>query len=207
MNQYQFGTIFGSHTVAELIDLVTAKDVAMRNLARRFEEVKDKPFDFTSFSNAYVALVQRYNAARKVAQKAINDATNALRPDSMISADNEYNGLLSALNPRWKEYTWSPGDGSLDDLYDQIINKFGSTGVNDEPTPQPGQASDFDFNVLTAATQATHAIESAASTTAHLFDTKHLIAYGLIGGVFALFVLPKLMAVGMGPATLIRHRG
>ncbi len=186
-----FGTVLGYHTVAELKDLTAAKDVAVRNLSKRYAQVQNQPgFDLKQFLPSYQRLVERYVVARQKAQQAIDTAVTSFRPLNLISAESEWNDLLFALNPRWKEYTWSSGDGSLEDLYDQVI-KAGSTGETDEPTPQPQSGSDADFNVLTTTNQITHSIESA-------FDTKHLILYGVLGGILALFVLPRLMAMGMG---------
>lgn len=193
-------TILGYHSVAELSDLVLAKDVAMRNLGRRFLEVANTEQDFSTFVPVYQALVARYNVARAIAQEAINNSAYSARPTNMIRAEDEYNGLLTALNPRWQEHTWSPGDGSLEDLYAQVI-AFGSTGKNDEPTPQPQSGSDYDFNVLTTTGQVTSAIEGVGQ----LFDAKHLLLYAVIGSVFVVFVLPKLMALSMPGASLLRR--
>ena len=199
------GTILGYHSVDELKDLVAAKDVAIRNLARRLEEVSNSgKLDLTTFVPAYNDLVARYTAARAKAQAAIDDAIGAWRPLNMISAEDEWNGLLSSLNARWKDYIWSPGDGSLDDLYSRVIDA-GSTATNDEPTPQPRPGSDADFNALTATTQATQAIEGVGQRAASLFDTKHLILYGLLGGTFVIFVLPKLVALSMPGSMLLRR--
>lgn len=201
-NTVAFGTIFGYHSVAELKDLVAAKDVAMRNLAKRVEEVAGSgKLDFSTFTPAYSALITRFANARAKAQKAIDDAVDAWRDPSMISAEDEWNGLLTALNARWKDYTWSPGDGSLDDLYGRVIDA-GSTGTQDEPTPQPRPGTDVDLNALAATTQATQAIEGIGT---RLFDTKHLVLYGILGGAFALFVLPRLMLLSMPGSMLLRR--
>lgn len=207
MNTHEVGvgTIFGYHTVAELTDLVAAKDVAMRNLAKRLEEVAGSgKLDFSTFTPAYSALITRYASARAKAQKAIDDAVGAWRDPSTISAESEWNELLTALNARWQDYTWSPGDGSLDDLYHRVI-EAGSIGAQDEPTPQPRPGTDVDFNALTATTQATQAIEGVGTRVSNLFDTKHLVLYGVLGGAFVIFVLPRLMALSMPGGMLLRH--
>lgn len=210
-----FGTVMGYHTVAELQDLVASYDAVLRNIARRLGEVSNAPnFDKESFLSVYNALTARYATARAAAQAAIDDAVNAWRSPEMIVAEEEWNNLLSSLNPRWKEYTWSPGDGSLDDLYNRVI-EAGSVGAYDEPIPQPRPGTDVDFNALQATTHATQAIEGVGQTlegvgqrAVSLFDTKHLIAYALIGGTFVIFVLPRLMALGMGmtPAGMLMRR-
>lgn len=200
-----FGTILGYHSVDELKDLVAAKDATLRNLARRLEEVSGLgQLDLNTFTPAYNILVARYTTARAKAQKAIDDAIDAWRPLNMISAEDEWNDLLTSLNPRWKEYTWSPGDGSIEDLYDRVANA-GSTGVNDEPTPQPRPNTDADFNVLTATTHVTQALESASTTVANLFDTKHLVLYGILGGAFLIFVLPKVAMLSIPGRMLLKR--
>lgn len=200
-----FGTILGYHSVDELKDLVAAKDATLRNLARRLEEVSASgQLDLVAFTPAYNTLVARYSAARAKAQKAIDNAIDAWRPLNMISAEDEWNGLLASLNPRWKEYTWSPGDGSIEDLYNQVA-EVGSTGVNDEPIPQPRPNTDADFNALTATTHVTQALESASTTVANLFDTKHLVLYGVLGGAFLIFVLPKLAMLSIPGHMLLKR--
>lgn len=202
MNSYGFGTVIGYHSVAELSDLVSAKDVGLLNLAARVQEISPS-IDLSTFNVAYTNLVNRYSAARADALKAIDDASSSFRPASMVVADSEYNNLLSSLNPRWQENTWSPGDGSLEDLYDRA-GQLGATGVGDVPTPQPAQGSDVDFNALQASNAAINAIGDPLGQASSLFDTKHLIVYGIVGGAFALFVLPRLMALSMGPMLLRR---
>jgi hypothetical protein len=200
--QVDFGTILGYHSVAELKDLVAAKDADIRNLARRLTEVSEK-LDLATFTPAYNTLITRYGNARAKAQKAIDDAVGAWRPLNLISAETEWNDLLSSLNPRWKEYTWSSNDGSIEDLYDKVI-KAGSTGATDEPTPQPQSGSDIDFNALTATTHATQALEGAGKTISNLFDTEHLALYAILGGAFLILALPKLMLLSMPGGMLLR---
>jgi hypothetical protein len=205
--QVGFGTVVGYHTVAELQDLVASYDVILRNVARRAQAVADSPkFDRVSFAETFDALTKRYNDARAAAQKAINDAKSAWRSPTMIIAEEEWNNLLSAINPRWKEYTWSPGDGSIDDLYNRLI-EAGSTGTQDEPIPQPRPGTDVDLNALQTTTNITQAIEGTGERVKELFDTKHLLIYGLVGGAFVLFVLPRLMALSMGitPTMLMKR--
>jgi len=205
MKQAVFGTVMGYHTVAEVQDLVASYDAILRNLARRLGEVSDSPqFDKESFLPAYNTLLTRYNTARAAAQVAIDDAVNAWRSPTMIVAEEEWNNLLSAVNPRWKEYTWSPGDGSIHDLYARAIDA-GSTGAQDEPIPQPRPGTDVDLNTLQATTHVTEAIEGTGKRITDLFDTRHLVIYGVLGGAFVLFVLPRLMLLSMPGGMLLRR--
>lgn len=194
-----FGTVAGWYTVSELKDLVAAKDATMRNLAREFSEISPLPFDFTVFLPAYQALTERYQAARAVAQKAIDDAVGAWRPTNMILADTEYRGLLASLNSRWEEHTWAPGDGSIEDLSDQLA-KFGATGKGAEPIPQPQKGSDVDLTTMQQSDQ----VLKGLSNLPTLFDTKHLVLYAIVGGVVVLFVLPRVLA--WTPAGMMARR-
>jgi hypothetical protein len=192
-----FGTVLGYYSVAELKDLILAKDATLRNMARRFEQIKDQPLDFSTFLPAYQNLINRYNTARAAGQAAINAAVDAWRPMNAIIADEEYQNILSALNSRWKEHTWAEGDGSIDDLWSQLM-AFGATDAsNDEKIPQPAQGSDLDFNAYTASVQAT----GGPSGPSSWLDAKHLIAYGLVGVAITLFLLPL-----MAPPTTILLR-
>lgn len=203
--QIGVGTVLGYHTVAEVADLVASYDAILRNLARRLKQVSDSPqFDKESFLSAYNTLTNRYNTARAAAQTVIDDAANAWRSPTMIVAEEEWNNLLSAVNPRWQEYTWSPGDGSIHDLYGRVMDA-GSTAAQDEPIPQPQPGTDVDLNALQATTQATQAIEGVGQRVTDLFDTRHLIIYGLVGGAFLLFVLPRLMLLSMPGGMLLRR--
>lgn len=186
------GTIAGSYTVAELKDLIAAKDATIRNLLTEYDEVRDKPIDFTDFLSTLQALLIRYQNAKAAAQIVIDEAKDAWRPDNMVVADKEYKDVLAACNPRWAEYTWSSGDGSLEDLFDRLRN-LGSTGKNSEPIPQPEKGSDIDFETLRETTAITQQLES----TANYFDTKHLIAYAVVGGFVLLFLLPRLTPIGI----------
>lgn len=184
--------IAGSYTIAELKDLIAAKDATIRNLLGEYDEVKDTPgIDFTTFLSSLQTLLIRYQNAKATAQLAIDAAKDAWRPDNMVVADSEYRGILAACNPRWNEYTWSSGDGSLEDLFDQIRG-FGSTGKNSEPIPQPRKGTDVEFEALREATAITQQLES----TADYFDTKHLIAYAIVGGAL-LFLIPRFTPIGM----------
>jgi hypothetical protein len=197
--RWGFGTVAGYYTIAELKDLIAAKDATIRNLLAEYDEVRDKPLDFTTFLSSLQNLLIRYQNAKAAAQIVIDEAKNAWRPDNMVIADNEYRAILAACNPRWNEYTWSSGDGSLEDLFDQVRN-FGSTGKNSEPIPQPSKGSDVDFETLRETSKFTEQLES----TANYFDTKHLIVYAVVGGAVILFLLPKLM--GATPIGIIARR-
>ena len=192
-----------SHSVSDVEDLTAAKDVAMRNVARHLQEVSGLrvPFDLSSVTAAYQGLVTRYTTARAAAQKAIDDASSIFHPmpKALTDATATYEGLLDALNPQWRENTWTPGGGSLEDVESQL-SSMGATSKTDEVTPQP-KAFDASLSALQAAAAVTTMAEGAASGAGTLLgkgtkgllgslDTATLVKVGIVVGV-GLFLLPK----------------
>ena len=209
----------GKYTVADLLDIAAAKDVAMINLANRVREVMTNPEYTTSGTkDAYNALVKRYGQARDRAQKSIDKARGLLHitPLSLTDATAEYEGLLDVLNSHWRENTWSAGDWSIEDVITRV-NALGSKGGKDLPTPQP-MAPD----ALQMANAAAHIMDEARKglqrTTQYLAATAGkalgsaargageglgistttlvLIGVGVLGG---LFMLNRLMMPSMIP--------
>ena len=203
--------IGNNYSVAELIDLVAAKDTELANIDKLFAEVQSKPFDLTDISNRLSALKRRYQTARVNAEKAIADGRLAFAiPNSMIMADSEYRAVLSALNPRWQEHTWSSGDGSIEDIDDALMH-LGATRSGATPIPQPSSGSDFDLNQMHAANTAITMAEGAATGAGRLLgkgvsglfgslDMATIAKIGIVAGLGVVF-LPKLLA--MGPAKIL----
>lgn len=206
-----FGMIGNAYSVAELIDLVAAKDVAVSNIEKLLGEVQGKPFDTSIVSSHLSILKNRYQSARNAAETAITLARlNFLVPNTMIPADAEYKGILAALNPKWESHTWSQGDGSLEDLQNTLTT-MGATGITASPTPQPKGGTDFNLNQLQTASMLTTMAEGAAqgggkllgSGVSGVFGQLDMATLAKIGVVAALgmIFLPKLLA--MGPARLL----
>jgi hypothetical protein len=211
LSPYAFGMVGNAYSIAELIDLVAAKDVTIANLDRLLAEVQAKPFDTTDVSNRLSALKSRYQAARTDAESAITLARlNFITPNSMIPGDSQYRAILAACNPKWQEHTWSPGDGSVEDI-DSTLTNMGATRTTAEPIPQPQSGTDFDLNQMHAANTAITMAEGAAKGAGSLLgkgvsgifgnlDTATIAKIVIIAGL-GVVVLPKLLA--MGPAKLL----
>jgi len=205
--QPDFGTVNGQYTVAELQDLVAAKDVQVANLATQLAEVQGMrvPFDLSGVQGQYDALKARYDAARADAQKAIDAAAWSWSvPNSLLPADAQYKGLLTALNPKWQQNTWAPGDGSIEDI-SQTLKSMGATGKGDKPTPQPRASSDASLGVLKTSSGILDVAEGAAeglgaltgkaaSGLAKNIDMSTVIKLGLVVGI-GLLVVPRLLPV------------
>ena len=206
-----FGMVGNAYSIAELIDLIAAKDVSLANLDKLFAEVQAKPFDLTDISARLNALKGRYQIARNNAESAITLARlNFLVPNTMIAADNEYKNILAAINPKWQSHTWSTGDGSLEDINSALTN-MGATGASASPIPQPRAGTDADLRNMQTATMVTAMAEGAmqgggtllgkgASGLMGHLDLATIAKIGIIVGL-GVVILPKVLA--LGPAKLL----
>jgi hypothetical protein len=211
LQAYGFGMIGNAYSIAELIDLVAAKDVTLANIDKLLGEVQAKPFDLGDVSSRLNALHARYQAARANAESAITMARlNFLTPNTMIPADTEYKAILAACNPHWESHSWAPGDGSMEDI-NNTLTTMGATGATASPIPQPKSGSDFDLNQLQTANAAITMAEGAAKGAGSLvgkgvsgvfgnLDWSTIAKVALIAGA-GIVILPKLLA--MGPAKLL----
>ena len=201
----QFGmTAGGKYTIAELQDLVAAKDAELRNLDKLISEIKDKVD--SNLQDLIKQLKDRYASAHAKAQIAISIASwNVLTPNSWIEADNEYRGILAAINPQWEQHTSPPG--SLQGI-EQTLAKLGAEGKNLETVPQPRKSSDVSIQELQASTAVTHTaaqiaegamsetgklIGTGVSSVFHEMDWSSILKTAAIAGA-ALFILPRFLS-------------
>lgn len=152
-----FGTVLGLYSVAELNDLLKAKDVEMAAIGARVAASKDP-----SIQSDWAALLSRYKAAKAQAQTAISqalqtgagktpfslwnieevigDTARSLLPDNMNATPETnaaYAGILSALQK-------TPGIVSPGDKQD-IGNRLIAAGWKPKyKVPQPEKKSDVD---------------------------------------------------------------
>jgi hypothetical protein len=160
--QAEFGTVGGLYTIAELKDLLNAKDSDMANLSTMANQFfatwqKQNPNAANAWHNDWQALIARYASAKSSAQTQITISTSFL-PDSMVPADGTYRDVLTALNPAWQTNGSAPG--SLSDLT-QRISLAGASTVGLASTPQPKGSSDVDLNAFNKVNQATPYIPAA----------------------------------------------
>jgi hypothetical protein len=159
--QAEFGTVGGLYTIAELKDLLNAKDSDMANLSTMANQFfatwqKQNPNAANAWHNDWQALIGRYASAKSSAQTIAS--SNYFLPDNMTPADGPYRDVLTALNPAWQTNGSAPG--SLSDL-SQRIALAGASTAGLAPTPQPGQKSDVDLNTFNKVNQATPYIPAA----------------------------------------------
>jgi hypothetical protein len=151
-------TIFGSHTIGELKDLLRAKDNIAKSLEAKWFELAPR-WQAANKSAAddwqadFQAFKERYQKARNSAQLKI-DTGRFIPFSDDLPADEEYEGIIRALTVK-RNGTYEKGD--IQDLYNRIA-KINGAGFG-IPTPQPQSVDrDLDYyktsgTVLTALDQ------------------------------------------------------
>lgn len=168
--QAEFGTVAGQYTVAELKDLLAAKDASMTALASQVVQFfstwqKQNPSDANAWHAQYASLLSNYAKAKSNANLVIGGASMGLLPDSVIPADDTYKAVLTALNSAWAQNT--NANGSLGDLLMRLSN----AGAQNSPVniPQP-QAADFDLNNMQRANTIANQVPSPVKAFVGAFD-------------------------------------
>ncbi len=143
--------IFGHHTLDELIDIVAAKNDDMGMLA----ELRASHPQITSvdpkWDADYATLKGRYDAAHKIAKGMVEGFRFSPTPNSLIPAEDAYQGILRAVSPIPNTVT----PGSLADL----SVRLGKVGARPPPgwqVTQPKADALRDLNV------AAHTIQDVA---------------------------------------------
>jgi hypothetical protein len=144
----EIGTVAGFPSVAELRDLVAAKDYEMAALAQGYANlapswVAQAPSAFLDFTNDWNALTARYAAARASAEMAFSLAKLALTlSESAIPAAGPWNAIQAALSPTPNTVT----KGSQQDLFQRLQAAGGVVDLSH--VPQPRASSDLDMRLL-----------------------------------------------------------
>jgi hypothetical protein len=144
--------IAGLYSVAELKDLIKAKDYDLDQLGAHYAAfaptwVNADSASFVAWTDDWSKLQQAYDAARADGETAISEASLVLGSDNDIQADAPYRAILTALNPTWAQDT--PAPGSLIDLDARLSAASGAqTDYSQQPQPTPG--TDADLNALNA---------------------------------------------------------
>lgn len=149
----QFGTFFGSHSIADLKQLVAAQDYTFSQIDAQVPKLLVPPLVLDSrvvdWMTDYQALKARYATARAKAETAIS--AWSIQPDTVRTAENEYQGILQSLdsslaNPQLAGYQ----KGDLQDLYNRMAEIGAHPQFPNMPQPDPKQDFDTQFIQQTA---------------------------------------------------------
>src|SRR5215471_20284645 len=136
-------TVANFETVAELKDLVAAKDYTISQLGKARDAFQwGDPAAASDWDSDFTALKVRYALARAMADAAFGRAALMLTtPNALIPAPLEWDAIIKAI--RQNPDTQTKGD--LQDLSDRL-NAAGQK-VDYSNTPQPKKGQDADLNV------------------------------------------------------------
>jgi hypothetical protein len=179
------GTVFGDRTIAELRDLVAAKDVEMSELDAAIAAFgptwAEKDIDaVTAWDRDWTALLARYAPARVAAQKKL-DSTGPLS-DDWTPAEGEYERLIRSLQK--EDGKTSPGDHI--DLVGRIIDAGAKL---DYRVPQP-VANDVDLSTFLRASKVLKEIDPGLIGKAG-FSTIETVGIGAGLALLALLLLRR----------------
>jgi hypothetical protein len=163
----QFGAFLGSHTIADLKQLVAAQDYTFSQIDGQVPKLLVPPLVLDARVADWMAdwqkLKARYATARANAQKTIDSWS--IQPDSIRTAEDEYQGVLKSLdsslaNPQLNGYQ----KGDLQDLY----NRMAEIGAHPQfpNMPQPDPKDDFDTQFI----QKTESIADVGHAIVHPWD-------------------------------------
>lgn len=163
----QFGAFLGKHSIADLKQLIAAQDYVFSQIDGQVPKLLVPPLVLDSrvadWMSDWQKLKTRYAAARANAQKVVNEWS--IQPDSVRTAEDEYQGILKALdsslaNPQLNGYQ----KGDLQDLY----NRMAEIGAHPQfpDMPQPNPKDDFDTQFV----QQTAAIADVGHAIIHPWD-------------------------------------
>lgn len=155
--------LFGHHVVAELKDLVSAKDfvIAKTEAFRATVAAPDASWDAdwaafkARYAKAHASAMVKILAFDSAFTQAMSLGQAGVR-SSVVPCEDEYQGILTAL-------TRIAGSLSKGD-YQELYNRIDPTGkaIDFSKMPQP-TAVDADLNVLNGATVATNTMDDIAA--------------------------------------------
>jgi hypothetical protein len=208
-------TLFGQYTIAELRDLVAAKDVEVNVLTKDGHAFlptwssKD-PGAASAWQSDLQKLTADYAASRASAQTAL-DAAGAPGTMGSIFADNRnpagdapYKRLMATLNPRWESH-----DASTDRV-GTLRSRLAAAGatMSRYTVPQPGAHSDYRMDVVTHPSEVLlpHEVREEAGKlwqdskdkVREVADWGKYIKYGLLGlaGLATLLLFTAAKSIG-----------
>jgi len=177
---FGLGTIANFISVAELADLVRAKDYQVHQLYKTFLDflptwqTRDTRTAF-DWQTDFAQLRTRYDTARTNAQRAIDAARYVPLPNSAIPAQDAWDDLLKSLRKNWDGTTGGAlVKGDLADLSNRLEAAGGHPDYSQ--TPQPDIRSDFDLNAFKAA-------DVTIKTLEKTWPKAQVIGIGVVGVV------------------------
>jgi hypothetical protein len=194
-------TIAGLYSVAELKDLIAAKDTELQTLATAaasFEPTwkASAPSTEAAWQTDYQNLLSRYSLVRAEAEATISAGEFTPLPDADIPADTQYHLVLGALQQT--SGVVSPGD--FQDIWDRLnaaIVATPSVSVNPltqgPPVPQPGKGTDTDLSAYQTTDSITRALVTP-SGDAGAGKPGWLLTAGVIGVV--VYAIDRLVRGG-----------
>jgi hypothetical protein len=171
-------TVLARHSVAELRDWIAAIDYQMGQVGAAYAasaaswQAGDRAGEHDWLAD-WQALHTRYTLARARAEGAVGRAKLEPAPDSLISAEDEWQGVLRALS----RTVGVTAKGDFQDLYDRLVAATGRP-IDMSRTPQP-TATDADLRAYRIADAAIRAGEAAARQVAPSKGTGALVLVGL----------------------------
>lgn len=197
-------TILGDHTVAEVDDLIAAKDIDMADFSAKRATLPYAPD--SGWDTDWAALMGRYDSAKAAyaVQRAILVAGSLLVPNSMIDAEAAYASILGALynQPQGSTadaYTDTVVTGGFQDLANRMLAMQNpATGapvtVNESNIPQP-TAPDADLNAFNQLGQLPiPGLPGAKGVPWWVWAGAGMVVIGLGGAIVVPFLAPVLMA-------------
>jgi hypothetical protein len=196
----QFGAFLGTHTITDLKQLVAAQDYTFSQIDGQVPKLLVPPLVLDSRVADWMAdwqkLKARYADARAKAQKTIE--AWSIQPDSVRSAEDEYQGILKSLDSSLANLQLNGYQkGDLQDLY----NRMAEIGAHPQfpNMPQPTKTGDFDAQLSDSVnTGLLSPLADLGEGIVHPMDAlkKQLLGHPIrsaaivVGGLFALkFIL------------------
>jgi hypothetical protein len=183
-------TLFGDWSLAELQELIDAKDKEFQVLDSAYANTQSSqwpnPQVQGDWVNDWTSLKSRYNQAKSAALNVISIAkANFLAPPlSMTTAEPYYSNVIHALKQNPNTIT----KGDLDDVHQRL------NAIKPIPTytvPQPSKANDF----ATSLSQVLAPLDPIGDVHARANWTKDLaigVGASLIGGLILLSLYKKV---------------
>lgn len=141
-------TVAGMHSVAELEDLVKAKQYTVSQLTNAYKAFADKwqtmdRIGHDDWLNDWRAFAIRYEKAILSAKAVMTIAAGMTLPNALIPAEGTYQEVLRACT-RQTDGSYSKGD--LQDLHNRL-SQAREKEVEYPKMPQPGIHTDLDLTV------------------------------------------------------------